>query len=249
MGLAVPVASADVPVTLKGSPESMLRQNEVAKLAGSDFVESPQEVEVLVNEAELVPVVSNADLTVDEGVSNPVAQVELRMFIERIAAEYHKATGEKLVVTSLTRTSLKQPPNSHKLSVHPTGLAVDFRISQNQAAREWLEGALLSLESKGLLDVTREKHPPHYHVALFPNEYRGHVEAMIGTEAVAEDLMPDRPVKPAPAEESEEVELQLAVDQQNDSDNAGVWTAASLAAIATGVVVVRRKRQGQKDDN
>ncbi|MDQ3606139.1 MAG: hypothetical protein M3418_08165, partial [Gemmatimonadota bacterium] len=68
-----------------------------------------------------------------------------------------------------------QPGNSHRLSVHPTGMAVDLRISNSAACRAWLESVLLSLESKGLLDVTREQRPPHYHIAVFPEPYRAHI--------------------------------------------------------------------------
>lgn len=245
MGLAVPVASADVPVTLKGSPESMLRQNEVAKLAGTEFVESPKEVEVLVNQDKLVPVTGNADYVVDEDVSNPVARPEMRMFIERLAAEYHEATGEKLVVTSLTRPSSHQPSNSHKLSVHPTGLAVDFRISDQAASRQWLENTLLSLESKDLLDVTREKSPPHYHVALFPDAYRSHVEGMLGPQAVATALLPNRPVESAPVEKPE-AELQKAVEEDRETGKGDVWAVASLAAVAAGISAVQWKQRQQE---
>ena len=45
-------------------------------------------------------------------------------------------------------------------------------------ARAWLESALLQLENRGVLDVTRERNPPHYHVAVYPAAYRAWVEKM-----------------------------------------------------------------------
>src|SRR5205085_1291607 len=39
-------------------------------------------------------------------------------------------------------------------------------------ALAWLENALLSMEQAGAIDVTREYHPPHLHVAVFPERYR-----------------------------------------------------------------------------
>ena len=41
--------------------------------------------------------------------------------------------------------------------------------------RSWLEKVLLSLEKTGVLEATRESHPPHYHVALFPKPYARYV--------------------------------------------------------------------------
>jgi hypothetical protein len=78
------------------------------------------------------------------------------------------------VVTSLTRPISEQPRNSHRLSVHPTGMAVDLRVPADSGARRWLENTLLSLENNGVLDVTKEKSPPHYHVAVFPLKYEAY---------------------------------------------------------------------------
>lgn len=162
----VPAAAYDVPVTLRGSPESMLRQSAVAEEAGYALAATSREVRALVEEGVFVPLEGNADYQINRGVSAPVARPELRLFVERLAAQYRSATGERLVVTSLTRPQSRQPRNAHRLSVHPAGIAVDLRISRRQASRAWLESTLLALEREGVLDVTRERRPPHYHVAL-----------------------------------------------------------------------------------
>jgi hypothetical protein len=50
-----------------------------------------------------------------------------------------------------------------------------------------------------VLDITRERRPPHYHVALFPQAYRDYLESLVGAEAVAAALeFPE----PAPAPET-----------------------------------------------
>jgi nucleoid-associated protein YgaU len=76
-----------------------------------------------------------------------------------------------MVVTSLTRPLTRQPPNASHLSVHPTGMAADLRRSNRASCRLWLEDTLLLLEGKGVVEATREQHPPHYHVTLFPKPY------------------------------------------------------------------------------
>lgn len=169
---AVP-ATGDVPVTLRGSSAAMERQHAVAMELGFRFVRTPAEMGRLVAQGDLVPMEGNDDYGFREGVSSwkLVARPETRTFIERLARDYRAACGEKLIVTSLTRPTTRQPRNAHRLSVHPAGIAVDLRVSGRADCRAWLEGTLLDMEEDGALDVTRERYPPHYHVALFPDAY------------------------------------------------------------------------------
>ena len=169
--------------TLKGSPASMVRQNRVAKANDFSFLRTPAQVERFVEEGYLVPIESNGSLKVNGGVSYPVARPEMKIFLERLAAQYEEGCGEDLVVTSLVRPTSEQPRNSHPLSVHPAGMAADLRISSNQTCREWLESALLALESRELLDVTRERYPPHYHVALYPDRYAEYVAPILARDS------------------------------------------------------------------
>jgi len=196
--LGTSAAYAEVPVTLRGSPASMVRQNEVARKHDYTFVQTPAQLRELERDGVLLRLEGNEDYEVADFVSYPVARAELKLFVERLSAQYREATGEKLVVTSLTRPASSQPRNSHALSVHPTGMAVDLRISQRAASREWLENTLLSLEADGLLDVTRERNPPHYHVALFPEAYMAHVERLLERERLAEPPPQPEPMPPAP---------------------------------------------------
>jgi hypothetical protein len=62
---------------------------------------------------------------------------------------------------------------------------VDFRVPSTAGQRAWLEKALLGLENARVLDVTREKHPPHYHVAVFPAEYLAYAGKKMSQEPVA----------------------------------------------------------------
>lgn len=178
----------EVAVSLRGSPNSMVRQNSVAKTLGFEFVETPEDLSLLVEEGDFVELPGNDHYVVLKSVSYPLARPEVRLFIERLAKQYHEATGEQLVITSLTRPASQQPRNSHELSVHPTGIAVDLRISDRGASQRWLEAVLLKLERQDLLDVTRERWPPHYHVAVFPAAYASHVEEMIGAGALADAM-------------------------------------------------------------
>ncbi|HEY0592359.1 MAG TPA: DUF5715 family protein [Thermoanaerobaculia bacterium] len=171
--LAGAAASAHA-ATLRGSRASVLRQRKVAKKHDYSTLHSAAEVRKFVRAGYLVPVRSQGSMEL-ANVAFPCARPEMRAFLERLAGDYRRATGERLVVTSLTRPLSHQPRNASSFSVHPTGMAVDLRRSRNAAARKWLEGRLLALEREGVLDATRESRPPHYHVALFPSQYRGFV--------------------------------------------------------------------------
>lgn len=167
-----------VEAELGGSLASMRRQHQVARQHDYTFLRTPAQVREFVREDRLQPLITNEYLVVSR-VSFPYARPAVTMFVERLARQYHEATGERLVVTSLTRPLSRQPRNAHKLSVHPTGMAVDFRIPRNPASRAWLEGTLLALERRGVLDATRERRPPHYHVAVFPEKYSAYVQRLL----------------------------------------------------------------------
>jgi hypothetical protein len=168
--------------SLRGSTASLDRQVRSAEAHDFTFIETPAQVQRFVTAGYLVPVRANRDLDL-HGVSHAVARPETRTFILRLAEQYRRACGEKLVVTSLTRPLSRQPGNASSRSVHPTGMAVDFRRSNNMACRSWLERTLLSLEGEGVLEATRESYPPHYHVAVFPRPYARYVEALTTRQA------------------------------------------------------------------
>jgi hypothetical protein len=168
-GIAAPagLARAD---GLAGSPSSMVHQHQVAVSEEYSFLRTPKDVQKLASAGALVRVEDNEDLTLSK-VSYPFTRPEVKAFVERFAAEYHDATGTKLVVTSLTRPESTQPKNAHKLSVHPAGMAVDLRVPADAGSRAYLEKSLLAMERAGVLDVTREHTPAHYHIAVFADAY------------------------------------------------------------------------------
>lgn len=169
--LAAPPATAQ---SLRGSQASVNRQYRVARQHDFTFLKSAADVRRFVNLDLLVPVTGGRDYEL-AGVSFAYARPAVRTFIQRLSAQYRRACGEELVVTSLTRPTSEQPNNASDLSVHPAGMAVDLRRSNRTVCRRWLERTLLSLERAGVLEATRERHPAHYHVAVFPTQYTRYV--------------------------------------------------------------------------
>lgn len=178
----------------------MQRQNGIARNHDYSFLRTSSQVNRFVDLGLLVRLPGNGDYELAR-VSYPYARPAIKLFVERLASQYHAACGEKLVVTSLTRPEARQPRNASDLSVHPAGMAVDLRVSRRADCRKWLESTLLSLEKQGVLDATRERYPPHYHVAVFPNPYEGYV-ATLNSRATARLASAEAPAEPATGEAS-----------------------------------------------
>lgn len=163
--------------SLKGSPASLDRQNRVAREHDYSFLATSARVKYFAEKGWLVPVRPTEDFELN-GVSFPYARPEVVVFVRRLSAQYRAACGERLVVTSLTRPTSRQPRNASERSVHPTGMALDIRYSRSRACRQWLEGVLMDLEGASVLEATRERYPAHYHVAVFPRQYSAYVDAV-----------------------------------------------------------------------
>jgi hypothetical protein len=157
--------------TLQGSRASLLHQQKIARQHDYTLLKNRTQVQKFVRAGLLVPIRGNENYLLKD-VSHPYGRPETKLFVERLAADYRSACGERLVVTSITRPTSEQPNNASPFSVHPTGMAIDLRIPAKASCRSFLESRLLRLERENVLDATRENRPPHYHVALFPSAYR-----------------------------------------------------------------------------
>ncbi len=169
--------------SLRGSSGSLDRQSRAARSHDFTYLRTSSHVEQFVGAGYLVRVRNGLDHRLHD-VSFPYARPEVALFISRLARQYRSACGEQLVVTSLTRPRSRQPGNASSRSVHPTGMAVDLRRSNDRACRAWLENVLLHLEGVGVVEATRERRPPHYHIAVFPRQYASYVDGLVRANAL-----------------------------------------------------------------
>ncbi len=168
--------------SLQGSTRSLDRQNRVARQHDFTFIDTTERVRYFASQGWLVRVQPTRDFTL-HAVSFPYARPEVDLFIRRLGSQYRRACGEQLVVTSLTRPTTRQPGNASDRSVHPTGMALDLRLSGDRNCRTWLERVLVDLERTGVLEATRERRPVHYHIALFPRQYAAYVDVLTARRA------------------------------------------------------------------
>jgi hypothetical protein len=228
---------------LRGSPSSMHHQHAVAVEEDYSFLRTAKDVSKLVEKGGLVRVANGQNHALSK-VSFPYARPEVKSFIEHFAAEYRAETGNRLVVTSLTRPEALQPRNAHRLSVHPAGMAVDFRVPADKDDRAFLERRLLAMEKRELLDVTRERSPAHYHVAVFGEAWQPYA-ARLDSLAAADARLAAKRFAAERLAAQREANATPAPSPADQSNLPGILLgAAALATIS--VPAVRRVRQKRK---
>ena len=172
----------DGQVSLTGGELTKPRQAyDYAESIGFGAVENLQELQYQLAQRTFVPLASNRFVEVDDEVSSPFTPPLVRLFVERLGRQYQEAGCGKLVVTSALRLSETQGglQNGSRWSVHPAGLAVDFRIPTDPTCRSWLEETLKAVEGHGRIDATREVNPAHYHVVVVLGPYGQFVQAVM----------------------------------------------------------------------
>jgi len=155
--------------TLRGSHASVSLMYRRAVTGGLDFYETTSDVKRAVVRGELVRLNGNAHYRL-ANIGMPYVRPETKAFVLDLAADYHRACGVPLVITSATRPISRRLANSSELSVHPTGMAVDLRKPAGRC-RTWLRRRLLAAERRGAIEATEERHPPHFHLAVLPSRY------------------------------------------------------------------------------
>jgi hypothetical protein len=165
LALIATSAAAASAQTLRGSPASVDLMYTRAVGRDLQFLRTTADIYAGARTGALKLISITEDLELDRTTFPFVLPNTLR-FADSLAAEYHTGCGERIVVTSGARPLDKQPRNASPKSVHPTGMAVDFRRPKNPACLIWLRKALVDLEDAGTVEATEEKHPPHFHVAV-----------------------------------------------------------------------------------
>jgi hypothetical protein len=132
-------------------------------------------------------------------------------------------------------------------------MAVDLRISRDADCRAWLEGTLLALESRSVLDVTRERNPPHYHIAVFPGAYSAYLERVGGSTAPARFASAPRPksasLEPAstrtPTARPRPAAAAARMVTTPADDDSGVLAVLTVCVLVSIAFAGRKRRVGR----
>ena len=205
--------------SLRGSRSSVNRMYEHAVDHGLYFYNTGSGLREAASDGKFVRISSGKDFVV-RGASYPYVQPATLTFVERLAAQYRAACGERLVITSAARPRSMRLANSVARSVHPTGMAIDLRKPRKRACGNWLRETLLYLEDAGVIEATEEYTPPHFHVAVYPNPYLRYVRGDGGpTYASASASAPRRASSAKSAAAS-------AADRYRVRSGDSLWTIA-----------------------
>lgn len=160
--------------SLRGSQSSIELMFRTAQEQDLYFYQTAAGVQRAGERGTFVKLSGNADYQL-AGVSHPYVLPATRTFVQRLAAQYRSACGERLVVTSAARPKSHRLVNSVDKSVHPTGMAIDLRKPTSSRCLDWLRNTLLFLENRRVLEATEERSPPHFHIAVYPRQYVSYV--------------------------------------------------------------------------
>lgn len=162
---AVVLAASASAQSLRGSPASVDLMYTSARDIDLAFLETPTAIyqAAVDGDLKLISITDDLDLG---GATFPFVLPNTLRFADSLATAYHAACGERIVVTSGARPIDEQPRNASPKSVHPTGMAVDFRKPSNPVCLTWLRTNLVVLEDRHVVEATEEHHPAHFHVAV-----------------------------------------------------------------------------------
>lgn len=154
------------PVNLRGSKASIAKMHTFATRHRYEFFRTASDVDSAVARGRLVALTGSASYEVSAAVGFAYSTPEARAFVEQLAPHFVAKCGEPMVVTSATRPESRQPRNASEHSVHPTGIAIDLRRPAAGPCLNWLRDTLSTLEENGHIEVTEERRPPHFHIAV-----------------------------------------------------------------------------------
>jgi hypothetical protein len=174
---------AIMPPPLKGSFESLARQNERAEADGLERILDEDDLANRIAQRLLVPLpassalVVNGNLPENHRYCRPWTAGFLSDLARAHAAEFHKPIEVSSAVRTVEYQQRLMAVNGNAaaaegdvVSPHLTGGTIDI-VKQGMSRRElgWMRGWLLSLQVAGTIDVEEEFRQPCFHITVYRN--------------------------------------------------------------------------------
>ncbi len=168
------------PLLLRGSHDSLVRQNEEIDRLQLPRIADDAELEELIQEKQLVPLPVNAGVRVDPRLeaAHRYCRPWTRQFLEDLGDAYYKEFRQPIQVNSAVRTVEQQkklrrhnrnaaPITGDTASSHLAGLTVDIaKHGMSGKQRRWMEQYLVKMRTLGLVEVAEERRQAVFHVMV-----------------------------------------------------------------------------------
>jgi hypothetical protein len=181
---------------LRGSHDSLLRQNEEIDRLNLPRIGDDDELEVLEASHALVPIEDSRSLSIASNLqpNRRYCRPWTRDFVEDLGRAYYEEFHQPIQVTSAVRTIEQQrklrrhnrnaaPEGGDTASSHLAGITVDIlKRGMTRRQHRWVEEYFYDLKEQGLIEPEEERRQPVFHVAVSDRytEWRdnGRVEAV-----------------------------------------------------------------------
>lgn len=168
------------PVALRGSHDSLLRQNEEIDRLQLPRIANDDELQQLIEKDELVALPSNQHVRIDPRLdeNRRYCRTWTRDFLNDLGESYYREFHQPIQVNSAVRTVEQQeklmrhnrnaaPPEGPTASSHLAGLTVDIaKRGMNRKQRRWTEQYLVRLRDLGLIEAAEERKQACFHVMV-----------------------------------------------------------------------------------
>ncbi|HUS19955.1 MAG TPA: DUF5715 family protein [Terriglobales bacterium] len=180
---------------LRGSYESMLRQNEEIDRLQLLRIEDDAQLEDLILKQELVEIPESRSLRIASNLDSGrrYCRPWTVAFLQDLSADFYQQFKTPIQVNSAVRTVEQQkklrrtnrnaaPELGETASSHLAGITVDIsKAGLSRKQRKWLDAYLLELRNRNLIEAAEERRQPVYHI-MVSERYDGYREAQSQAE-------------------------------------------------------------------
>jgi len=169
------------PTPLKGSLESLTRQNERMEADGLERILDEEDLAARIDQKLLVPLPASSSLAVNPDLveTHRYCRPWTAAFLSDLASDHDAQFHKPIIVSSAVRTVEYQAHLMHHngnaaaaegdiVSPHLTGGTVD--IAKSGMSRQelvWMRNHLLAMQTAGLIDVEEEFRQPCFHITVY----------------------------------------------------------------------------------
>jgi len=196
---------------LRGSRDSLLKQNSEINQAGLTRIEDDAQLQQLEERGVLVPITETQYLQVSPALkeNRRYARPWAAQFVDDLGREFYEHFGKPLQITSAVRTVEQQrrlmrrnhnaaPAEGEIASSHLAGTTLDIsKRGLSRKQHKWVVDYLAGMKESGVIEPEEERRQACFHV-MISQRYPYPVAILQTKASVAEESEPAAPVLPPP---------------------------------------------------